>query len=58
MGKMKSTITINSMSFEDDNDEEHVMHSKTDNIKIMINDEAGEFIKNFLIYLKTETIIT
>ena len=28
-----------------DNDEEHVMHSKNDNIEIMINDEADEVIK-------------
>ena len=30
-----------------DNDEEHVMHSKNDNIEIMINDEANEVIKEF-----------
>ena len=28
-----------------DNDEEHVMHSKSDNIEIMINNEADEVIK-------------
>ena len=28
-----------------DNDEEHVMHSKSDNIEAMINDEADEVIK-------------
>ena len=28
-----------------DNDEERVMHSKSDNIEIMINDEADEVIK-------------
>ena len=33
-----------------DNDEERVMHSKSDNIEIMINDEADEVIKNFLIH--------
>ena len=27
-----------------DNDEERVMHSKSDNIEIMINDEADEVI--------------
>ena len=27
------------------NDEEHVMHSKSDNIEIMINDEADEVTK-------------
>ena len=35
-----------------DNDKEHVVHSKSDNIEIMINDEADEVIKNFLIHLK------
>ena len=28
-----------------DNDEEHVMHSKSDNIEIMINYGAGEILK-------------
>ena len=28
-----------------DNDEKHVMHSKSDSIEIMINDEADEVIK-------------
>ena len=28
-----------------DNDEEHVMHSKSDNIEIMINDEADKVTK-------------
>ena len=27
-----------------DNNEEHVMHSKSDNIEIMINDEANKVI--------------
>ena len=35
-----------------DNDEEHVIHSKSDNIEIMINDEADEVIKELLIHLK------
>ena len=30
-----------------DNDEERVMHSKSDNIQIMINDETDEVIENF-----------
>ena len=42
--KIQLTITINFFSFEDDNDEERVMHSKSDNIKIMISDEADEVI--------------
>ena len=43
-----------------DNDEECVMHSKSDNIEIMINDKAGEVIKElfdslkkFFLYKKT-----
>ena len=28
-----------------DNDEEHVTHSKIDNMEIMINDEANEVMK-------------
>ena len=31
-------------SSEDDNDKERVMHSKIDNIKIMVRDEANEVI--------------
>ena len=30
------------------------MHSKSDNIEIMISDEADEAIKSFLIYLHTD----
>ena len=45
-------ITINFFSSEDGNDEEHVMHSKKDNIKIMINDEADEVIKKIFDSLK------
>ena len=43
--KIQLTITINFVSSEDDNDEESVMHSKSDNIEIMISDEAGEVTK-------------
>ena len=35
-----------------DNDEEHAMHSKSDNIEIMINDEADEVIKDIFELLK------
>ena len=35
------------MSFKD-NDEEHVMHSKSDNIEIMISDIADEVIEEHL----------
>ena len=30
-----------------DNDEEHVMHSKSDNVKMMINDKEDEVIELF-----------
>ena len=33
-------------SSEDDNDEEGVMHSKSDNIEVMISNEADEVIIN------------
>ena len=46
------TITITFITSKDGNDEEHIIHSKSDNKKIMINDEADEVIKNFLIHSK------
>ena len=45
MWKIQSTITINVISSKDDNDEEHVMHSKSDKIEIMVNDEADQIIE-------------
>ena len=42
--KIQLTIANNSVSSIDD-DEECVIHSKSDNIEIMINDETDEFIK-------------
>ena len=38
-------ITANNFVSSIDNNEEHVMHSKCDNIEILINDEADEVIK-------------
>ena len=55
--KTQFTTTINFASShdDDDNDEERVIHSKSDNIKIMISDEADEVIGNiFLIHLKID----
>ena len=46
--------TINFISSKDDNNEDHVMHSKSDNIEIMSSDEADEGIKNSLIHLKID----
>ena len=56
MWKIQLTITINYISCDDDRDnyEERVMYSKSDNIEIIISDEADEVIKNFLIHLKTD----
>ena len=52
-GKGVLTIANNFVS-STDNDEERVMHSKSDNIEIMINDEADEVIKELLIHLKID----
>ena len=43
--KIQLTITSKFISSKDDNDEEHEIHSKGDNIVIIMNDEADEFIK-------------
>ena len=50
--KNQLTITINFISFKDDNDEERSMQSKSCNIEIMISDEADEVIKNLFDSLK------
>ena len=43
---MKIQLTIaNNFISSADNDEEHIIHSKRDNIEIMITDEADEVIK-------------
>ena len=42
--KIQLTVEINFMSSKD-TDEECIMHSKSDNIEIMINDKADEVIK-------------
>ena len=44
MWKIQLTVANNFIS-SIDNDQEHVMHSKRDNIEIMINDEAAEITK-------------
>ena len=40
--KIQLIITINFISSKDDNDEERVMQSKSNNIEIMIHEEADE----------------
>ena len=46
--KIQLTITISFISSKDnneDNDEERVMHTKSDNIEIMINGKADEAVE-------------
>ena len=50
--QIQLAITINFISSKDDNDEDHVMHSKRDDIEIMISDEADEVIKKLFDSLK------
>ena len=47
--KTQFTTTTNFVSShdDDDNDEERVIHSKSDNIKIMINEEAELYKRTF-----------
>ena len=49
--KIQLTIAINFI-FSKDNDEEHVRHSKGDNIQIIINDKANEAIKELFMLIK------
>ena len=51
--KIQLTIANNFIS-SIDNDEECVMHSKSDNIEIMINDEADEVVKELFDSLKID----
>ena len=41
-----------------DNDEERVMHSKSENIEIMINEEANEVIKKLFDHSKIDIKIS
>ena len=45
MRKIQLAITTDSISSKDNNHEEPVMHSKSDNMKIVINDEADELLE-------------
>ena len=42
--KIQLTVAINFIPSKD-NDEEHVIHSKRDNIEILINDKSDEVIE-------------
>ena len=50
--KIELTITINFISSKDDNGEDLIMHSKSDNIEIMISYELVEVIKKLFDSLK------
>ena len=50
---MQLAIATKFISFID-NDEECLMHSKSDNIEIMINDEPDEVIKELYASLKID----
>ena len=43
--KIHLTIRTDFISSKGDNDEQRVMHSESDNIEIMINDEADKVIE-------------
>ena len=45
-------IVLNNFIFSIDNDEERVMHSKSDHIEIIINDEVDELTKELFDSLK------
>ena len=47
MWRIQLIITINFISSKDNNDEEHMMHSKGDNKEIIINDKAHEVVEFF-----------
>ena len=47
-------VSLNFISYKDDNDEEREINSKSDKIEIMINDEADEVIEELFESLKKE----
>ena len=51
MWKIQLTIVVNFIS-SIDNHEERVLHSKIENIEIMIDDESGQVTKKFFKSLK------
>ena len=55
LNKQKIQLTIaTNFIFSKDNDEEHVRHSKSDDIKIMINNKANEVIKELFKLIKNK----
>ena len=49
--QIQVTVAINFISAKD-TDEERVMHSKSDNIELMINDKAHKVFNHFFLYVK------
>ena len=58
MWKIQSTITINFISSKYDNGEEREIHSKSDNMEIMMNDKADEVIEELFESLKKDIKIS
>ena len=54
MWRTQLTTATNFIFSKNDNDAEQVMHSKSDIVEIMINDEADEVIKKFLNHSKID----
>ena len=50
--KIQLTITINFIFSKDYNDKDHVSHSKSGNIEILINDVTDEIIEKLFNSLK------
>ena len=50
--EIQLTITINFISSQDNNDDEREIHSKSDNIEIMMNDETDKVIEELFESLK------
>ena len=53
MWKIQLTTAIDFISSKD-NDEECVMHLKSDNIEILINDKSMKFLNSLLNYVSTD----
>ena len=51
---LKFFSSTNLISSKDDNDQDRLIHSKSDNIEIMINDEVDEVMKESLDALKAK----
>ena len=49
---MENSINNSKYIYSIDNDEEHVMHSKSGNIETMINDEVDKVVKELFDSLK------